>query len=115
MLRIRNRHFLALDAAFLALAAWVAFLARFEGAEFPTGVGRMLVAYVVVAVPLRLLTLWRMGLYARLWRYAGQADLEHLLAACVVGATGRRGRGAAARPTGRAAACSSPAPAPRAR
>jgi FlaA1/EpsC-like NDP-sugar epimerase len=84
MLQIRNRHFLALDAALLTCAAWVAFLARFEGSAFPPGTGRMLAAYVGVALPLRLVALWRMGLYARLWRYAGQADLEHLLAACAV-------------------------------
>jgi FlaA1/EpsC-like NDP-sugar epimerase len=84
MFQIRNRHFLALDAALLALASWVAFLARFEGSAFPPGVGRMIAAYLLVALPVRLIALWRMGLYARLWRYAGQADLEHLLAACAV-------------------------------
>lgn len=83
MSRLRNRHFLALDAALLLVAGVVAFLARFETVVPPRGVAVMLVAYVAVVVPLRLLAMWRMGLYARLWRYAGQADLEHLLLACV--------------------------------
>ena len=50
----------------------------------PRGVAVMLGTYVAVTLPLRLVAMWRMGLYARLWRYAGQADLEHLCAACAV-------------------------------
>lgn len=84
MSRLRNRHYLALDAALLLIAAVVAFLARFETTVLPRGVVVMLATYVAVAVPLRLLAMWRMGLYARLWRYAGQADLEHLLVSCAV-------------------------------
>ncbi len=84
MYRIRNRHFLALDAALLTAAAWVAFLARFEGTNFPPGATAVLATYIAVALPMRLFAMWRMGLYARLWRYAGQTDLEHLLAACAV-------------------------------
>ena len=44
----------------------------------------MLVAYIAMTLPVRLAVLWRMGLYARLWRYAGQSDLEHLCVACAV-------------------------------
>jgi FlaA1/EpsC-like NDP-sugar epimerase len=83
---LRNRVFLASDLALLPLCAVVAFAARYEGPWAP-GVPGMLRALILVGVPIKVLLLWRFGLYRRLWRYASVADLEMLIAsasACAV-------------------------------
>ena len=76
---LRNRAFFALDLVFLPLAALVAFTARFEG-PWPADVERALQVFVLSAVPLKLLLLFLLGLYRRLWRYASVTDLEMLIA-----------------------------------
>ncbi len=85
MPHLRNRYLLAIDYVLLGVAAWLAFLARFEGAAWPEGVAALCRAYVLLAVPAKLAVLWRVGVYARLWRYAGIRDLE-VLAGGIVGA-----------------------------
>jgi len=80
---LRNRAFFASDLVFLPLAAVVAFSARFEG-PWPPDLRRALLVFALVAVPLKLLLLFKLGLYRRLWRYASVADVERL----VVGAGG---------------------------
>ena len=88
-LQWRNRYLLAIDAALLPLAAVLAFVARFEGMAWPAGMVEALTLFVVIAVPLKLFVFFRAGMYSRLWRYAGVADLERILlaaaAAAVVG------------------------------
>jgi FlaA1/EpsC-like NDP-sugar epimerase len=83
---LRNRVFLASDVALLPLCAAVAVAARYEG-PWPAEVPGMLWALILVGVPIKVLLLWRFGLYRRLWRYASVADLEMLIAstsACAV-------------------------------
>jgi FlaA1/EpsC-like NDP-sugar epimerase len=86
MLPLRNRHHLALDGLFLAVAGALSFAAYHETADIAPSLRVLLAAYVGVALPLRLAALWRMGLYTRLWRYAGQADVELLGAASIASA-----------------------------
>ncbi len=81
MLQIRNRHLMTADALLLGAAAALAFVARFETWSLPRGVAVVLGVYLGVAMPLRLLAFVRLGLYSRLWRYAGPADLRSLVAA----------------------------------
>jgi FlaA1/EpsC-like NDP-sugar epimerase len=69
---------MAADAVLLPLVAALAFVTRYEGTALPAGVDTVLLAYVGLAVPLKLLAMWRSGLYGRLWRYASIADLEVL-------------------------------------
>ena len=83
---LRNRAFFAFDLVFLPIAAVVAFSARFEG-PWAADVLRALQVFVASAVPLKLLFLFWLGLYRRLWRYASVTDLEMLIAgaaACAV-------------------------------
>jgi len=83
---LRNRVFFALDLLFLPAAAIIAFSARFEG-PWPADLHHALRVFVLVAVPLKLLLLFGLGLYRRLWRYASVTDLEMLIAgagACAV-------------------------------
>jgi len=76
---LRNRVFFALDLLFLPAAAVIAFTARFEG-PWPADLHHALRVFVLVAVPLKLLLLFGLGLYRRLWRYASVTDLEMLIA-----------------------------------
>ena len=93
MPRIRNRHLLLADALLLATSATLAFAVRFETLRLGPELMTVLALYCGLVLPLRLFTFMRLGLYARLWRYAGHADLNSLLAAgaasaalgCVVG------------------------------
>ena len=78
MPHLRNRYLLVADYVLLGVAAWLAFLARFEGGVWPAEMSGLLRAYVLIAVPAKLSVLWRVGMYARLWRYAGIRDLEVL-------------------------------------
>ena len=97
---MRNRAFFGFDLLLLPLAAVVAFSARFEG-PMPADVERAMWVFVLSAVPLKLVLLFWLGLYRRLWRYASVADLEMLIAgagACalvdvVLGTVGLRGVG----------------------
>lgn len=81
MLHIRNRHLMSADALFLGVAAVLAFVVRFETWTLPAGVGAALAVFYGLALPLRLFAFARLGLYSRMWRYAGTADLASLLAA----------------------------------
>jgi FlaA1/EpsC-like NDP-sugar epimerase len=76
---LRNRAFFAFDILLLPLAAVVAFSARFEG-PWQADTERALRVFILTAVPLKLLLLFALGLYRRLWRYASVTDLEMLIA-----------------------------------
>lgn len=69
------------DALLLAVAASLAFGARFETFSLPRSIVAVLAVYVACSLPLRLAALARLGLYARMWRYAGPADLRSLVRA----------------------------------
>ena len=76
MLQPRNRYLLAIDALLLPTCAAAAYMIRLERVVLPGAAVVTLVVYVALAMPIRLGLFCRSGLYARLWRYAGQADLE---------------------------------------
>jgi FlaA1/EpsC-like NDP-sugar epimerase len=79
MHRVRNRLFFLIDLLLLPCATYVAYVARFEGTQWPPEAQRVLVGYVLASVPLKLLILYGSGMYRRLWRYASVADLELIL------------------------------------
>ena len=72
----RNRHLFLLDGLGAALALFLAFSARFESFAWGPEYGRFFLAFLATAVPLKLVLFWRCGLYRRLWRHAGVAELE---------------------------------------
>ena len=76
---LRNRYLFLLDAVLLGLSTLVAYVVRFEG--FDWGPAHLLTAlvYIAVTVPLKLGVLLYVGLYRRLWRFAGVAEMEHIL------------------------------------
>lgn len=84
---LRNRHLLVLDALLLGLCTLVAYVVRFEGFEWgPANLYTALV-YLAVSLPLKLGVLLYVGLYRRLWRFAGVAELEHILVATAISAS----------------------------
>jgi FlaA1/EpsC-like NDP-sugar epimerase len=76
---LRNRHVFASDAVLLVVSALVAFAVRFESFEWIGDNLALVLPYVVVSVPLRLLLLYATGMYRRLWRHASVGELRHIL------------------------------------
>jgi FlaA1/EpsC-like NDP-sugar epimerase len=79
--RIRNRHLFLLDAASLVAAPMIAFLVRFEDFGWIGHNLRIVLPYIIVAAPVRLIVLYNFGMYRRLWRHASIGELKQILAA----------------------------------
>jgi FlaA1/EpsC-like NDP-sugar epimerase len=84
---LRNRHLFILDAVLLALCTLVAYVVRFEGFDWGPAHLYTGLVYIAVSVPLKLGVLLYVGLYRRLWRFAGVAELEHILVATAISAS----------------------------
>jgi len=78
---MRNRHLFLLDAASLVAAPVVAFLVRFEDFGWFGQNLRMVLPYILLAAPVRLLVLYNFGMYRRLWKHASIGELKQILAA----------------------------------
>jgi FlaA1/EpsC-like NDP-sugar epimerase len=76
-----------LDAGLLGLCTLVAYLVRFEGFDWGAAHLQTALVYIAVSVPLKLGVLLYVGLYRRLWRFAGVAELEHILVATAISAS----------------------------
>lgn len=74
---MRNRYLLAADLPLLALAAFGAFVLRFDW--FFLGARPEFFAYVAAAVLVKPVTLYAGGIYARYWQYATTGDMLALL------------------------------------
>ncbi len=84
---IRNRHLLITDTVAFGVAAFLAFTARFEGVSWlETEYRHVMLAYLSLAIPTRLLVNIVLGLYRRLWSLASIAELERIVLAGSVGA-----------------------------
>jgi FlaA1/EpsC-like NDP-sugar epimerase len=81
---LRNRYLLVSDVLLFLASVILAFALRFEGFEWPAEQSHSATVYVVVSIPVKILILWRSGLYRRLWRYAGMMELERLIAASAI-------------------------------
>jgi FlaA1/EpsC-like NDP-sugar epimerase len=84
---LRNRHLLLLDALLLAASTMGAYVVRFEGFDWGPWVLFTALVYLVVSLPLKLAVLLYVGLYRRLWRFAGAAEMEHILVATAISAS----------------------------
>jgi FlaA1/EpsC-like NDP-sugar epimerase len=83
---MRNRHLFLLDAAALVVAPIVAFLVRFEDFSWLGQNLRMVLPYILLAGPVRLLVFYNLGMYRRLWRHASIGELKQILVAGGIGA-----------------------------
>jgi FlaA1/EpsC-like NDP-sugar epimerase len=84
---LRNRHLLILDAVLLGLSTMVAYVVRFEGLDWGNANLYTALVYLAVSLPIKLGVLLYVGLYRRLWRFAGAAELEHILVATAISAS----------------------------
>ena len=84
ILKLRNRHFMLIDAIILMLTPTLALMLRTDTViileEFWLG----LAIYTVVALVIRLLVFWKLGLYSRYWKYASVEELVQIGTAVVV-------------------------------
>jgi FlaA1/EpsC-like NDP-sugar epimerase len=81
LLRLRNRHFLALDLLILALTPSAALVLRTDAFASIVTYSHSLLLYTVVALLLRVTIFACYGLYRRWWRYASNSELVLLLKA----------------------------------
>jgi FlaA1/EpsC-like NDP-sugar epimerase len=72
--------------AFVA-AAFVAFTARFEGVAWWATEGEVLMAFLCLAIPVRIGILWALGLYQRVWNLASIAEMERIFVAMITAGT----------------------------
>lgn len=77
----RNRHFFLADLVWVTLAPFLAFVIRFEDVRWIGSNLEFVLAYVLLCLPLKLLTLYWAGLYRRLWRHASVGELNRILVA----------------------------------
>ena len=81
IVRFRNRYLFGSDILFFTTSTFLAFIARFEGLAWDPEQWRVAIVYGALSLPVKLSVLWMVGLYRRLWRYAGTVDLERILVA----------------------------------
>jgi FlaA1/EpsC-like NDP-sugar epimerase len=81
-LHLRNRFLFAADVVLIAASTFLSFVLRFEGLNWGPGAKHVALLYTLGSLPVKLAIFWVVGLYRRLWRYAGVVDLERILVAC---------------------------------
>ncbi len=84
---LRNRHLFMLDASCSASVPWWPTWCASKASIGARPICYTALAYIVVTVPLKLGVLLYVGLYRRLWRFAGVAELEHILVATAISAS----------------------------
>jgi FlaA1/EpsC-like NDP-sugar epimerase len=84
--RMRNRHLFLLDAASLVVGPLIAFVVRFESFDWLGQNLRMVLPYILLAGPIRLVVFYNLGMYKRLWRHASIGELKQILVAGGIGA-----------------------------
>ena len=85
--RMRNRHLFLFDAAALVIGPLIAFVVRFEDVGWLSQNLRMVLPYILLAGPLRLVVFYNFGMYRRLWRHASIGELRQILVAGAVAAS----------------------------
>jgi FlaA1/EpsC-like NDP-sugar epimerase len=79
--KLRNRHLLVADAIAASLATLVAFAVRFEDLSWIAANARLVLPYLLLSVPVRLVIFFWAGLYRRLWRHASVGELRQIIVA----------------------------------
>jgi FlaA1/EpsC-like NDP-sugar epimerase len=81
---VRNRHYLLLDLTLLGSLPFALFALRLESTDWPAYYTQAMLAYIALALPIRMGVAYQAGLYRFLWRYASVVELERLIAAGLV-------------------------------
>ncbi|MGH7498873.1 MAG: polysaccharide biosynthesis protein [Gemmatimonadales bacterium] len=66
------------------ISTLLAFALRFEGFEWGPEQTRAAAIFLALSLPLKLSIFWFVGMYRRLWRYAGMIDVERLISASAI-------------------------------
>ncbi len=75
LLRVRNRHFLVMDAVLLALTPTLALSLRLDADAWASPFRVGLAVFTVVSLIVKLRVFYRLGMYRRYWRYASMDEL----------------------------------------
>jgi FlaA1/EpsC-like NDP-sugar epimerase len=84
LLRLRNRHFLLLDALTLCVTPALALALRVDGVQSLATYAAPLLLYTTLALAIRLVVFYGAGLYSRFWRYASVGELTQIGAAVLI-------------------------------
>ncbi|MBW7881343.1 MAG: polysaccharide biosynthesis protein [Caldilineaceae bacterium] len=78
VMTLRNRHFMAIDVAILALTPLLAVYLRMDDLAAGSRLAHALLIYTAYALVVRLVLFYRAGYYQRFWRYASVDELALL-------------------------------------
>jgi FlaA1/EpsC-like NDP-sugar epimerase len=78
---VRNRYLFASDILLFGSSTIVAFALRFEGFVWGDIWNQAALLYLTLSLPIKLLVFWAVGMYRRLWRYAGIVEVERVISA----------------------------------
>jgi len=81
---LRNRHFFLLDGFILCLTPLLAVLLRLDRMDVPHNFLHGLLIYTAVALAVRFMTFYQLGLYQRFWRYASIDELSQIAVAVFI-------------------------------
>lgn len=84
LLRLRNRHFLLLDALILCVTPTLSLMLRVEGAQALETYALPLLLYTAFALVIRLAIFRSLGLYSRYWRYASVDEMIQIVTAVLI-------------------------------
>jgi FlaA1/EpsC-like NDP-sugar epimerase len=76
---MRNRHLALLDIVLFSILPFGLLALRFETVELSDAVVQAAVAYLALAIPVRLAVFQSCGAYSALWRYASTVEMQRLL------------------------------------
>jgi FlaA1/EpsC-like NDP-sugar epimerase len=82
--QVRNRYLFASDLFLFVSSTLLAYALRFEGFEWPAPHVQTALVYLLVSLPIKLYVSWSVGIYRRLWRYAGIIEVERLITSATV-------------------------------
>lgn len=72
------------DLCLFVSATVLAYALRFEGFEWAALHRQTAAVYVLVSIAAKLYVAWSVGIYRRLWRYAGIVDVERLITSAAI-------------------------------
>ena len=82
--QIRNRYLFASDLFLFVSSTIIAYALRFEGFEWGPAHTQTALVFLLVSLPVKLYVGWWVGIYRRLWRYAGIIEVEKLITSAAI-------------------------------
>ena len=83
-MQIRNRYLFSSDLCLFVSATVIAYALRFEGFEWGAPHRQTAIVYLLFSLVVKLYVQWSVGIYRRLWRYAGIIDVERLISSATI-------------------------------